>query len=618
MLFRFVSFTLVFLFLFSCAPKKEIVKKEEAPPPAPEKLILPELPPEPEPEVEQKPKKVPAVRLEQEADEQFIILNFDNTDIQTVISTFAELLHINYILTPGISGTVTIQSYKKFPFKDLFQIFQSILEVNGLTAVKDGEFYRIVPIDTARQQPVDVAKGKEAKITLDSSFITQLVPLEYVKASEVAKILKNYMSRGTDLIVYEPANLLIITALPHTLVKFMKIIEALDVSESEQESIKTFVYYVENGEAKKLADILTKIFAEKRRTATVVPKTLVPRRKPTPATPVAIEALPGDIGEITITAYEDINALIIKSTPRAYLALLEVLKKIDVPVKQVLIEVLIAEITLTDSFQFGLEWLIKTASSDTIGFTTSTVESPPTITTGHPGNFAAVVSGSIDSAMFNYVLTTLATKTKVNILASPHILAMDNKEAKIEIGSEVPTATGLTQQPATGGGTTLVTSGQIQYKTVGTLLTVTPHITEKGNVSMKLVIESSSLSEKSTIIGSGTFPTFETRKATTSAVVKNGHTLFLGGLISDKRTKTRSGIPFLSKIPIIGYLFSSSSDSTEKTELLVMVTPHVVSNQQEADALTKRFQDRVRTIKKRIADIKKQKNPIEEENADEL
>ncbi len=606
--------------VFSCAPKKEVVK-QAGPVQPEEEFRLPEAPrPEPKPATK-RPKPFEPVLLE-EGREKYILLNFDDTDIRTIISTFSELLEINYILTPGITGKVTIQSYRKFPVKDLFPVFQSILELNGLTAVREGEFYKIVPIDTAKQQPLEVAKGKEPETRLDSTFITQLLPLEYVNASDISNILRNLMPRGTDIIVYEPANMLIVTSLPKTLVKFMKIIEALDITETESETVRTFVYYVENGDAAKLEGILSTVYSGgKSKRPSAAPRTSPVRRTAgTPARSAARQALPGDIGEISITAYEDINGLIIKATPRAYLSLLEVLKKIDVPARQVLIEVLIAEVTLSDSFKFGLEWLVKSRSGDVYGLNLGGVNVPPNIPAFPAANiFGAVITDSLGSATYNSVIKALAMESKLNVLASPHILAVDNKEAQIEIGDEVPIATGLTQQPSTGtGGTTLVSTGQIQYKTVGTILTVKPRITEKGMVSMEITQEVSQIGADVLVSGQE-FASFSTRKATTTAIVQSGHTLIIGGMIREAKDRARAGIPFLSKIPLLGYLFSSTSDDYEKTELLVMVTPHVISNQDEADALTERFQNRVKTIKKRIKAFtdKNKENAPEEEAAGE-
>ncbi|MBI5204455.1 MAG: hypothetical protein HZA11_06010 [Nitrospirae bacterium] len=614
---RIIAAILVVFLLGSCAPgqaTKEEAKETDLALLPSEDIKLPELPEKP-PEAKET-KKVEGVRVEKEAEEKYVILNFDGADIETVISTIGELLNINYIIGAGVSGKVTIQSYRKFPVKDLFQIFQTILEVNGLTAVKDGTLYRIVPIDTAKQQPVSVQIGKDVKLQLDSSFITQIIPLEYVKANDIVNVLRNLMPRGTDLTVYEPTNLLIVTAPPAGIVKFMKVLEALDISSVDRESIRTFVYYVENGEAKKLAEILKSLYAEKKdRSASPRLTSPLPGLPKGTVTTATAEGLPGEVeGEITITAYEDINGIVIKTNSRSYLAILEVLKKLDVPVKQVLIEVLIAEVTLDDKTVLGIEWLLKgrlhaggESLSSLTGFNPS-----GSISSSIGSSLASVPTSPFASVIkperFGILLNALSTLEDVNVLASPHILAMDNKEASIQIGDEVPIATGLTQQPSTGtGATTLVSSGQIQYKTVGTLLTVKPHITEKNRVTLDVTQEVSQLGADVTV-ASQSFSRFKTRKAKTSAVVQSGHTLVLGGLITESKSQGRSGIPFLSKIPVLGYLFGTTTDKFNKTELLLMVTPHVINNQEEADAVTREFQDKVKTIKERL-----EKNKPEDE-----
>jgi len=606
------------LFLVSCATGKPSVEPEKEPE---KKIVLPEVKvPEKDTGKEVREIKKPAVTIEKEAEERYVILNFDNADIETVISTMGDLLQINYILAPGISGQVTIQSYKKFPVKDLFSIFQTILEMNGLTAVEYKNFYMIMPVDSAKQMDLEVVKGKKVELKLDSSFITQIIPLQYVNASDAVNLLRGLMPRGTDLIVYEPTNLLIVTARPEGILKFMKILEAIDISPSDRENIRTFVYYVENGEAKKLTEILKDIYLQKgsgtstRKTVPTPARPPVPTRRTTtpaktatpaqPATSTVISGTAAELeGDITITAYDDINAIIIKSSPGAYLALLETIKKLDIPPKQVLIEVLIAEVTLTDSEEMGIEWLLKSGGSKTtvggysaggVGLTSDTLD--PAVGDLPSGVFGYV----IDPTKFIGLISAFASYGKVNVLSSPHILALDNKEAKIEIGDEIPIATGLnTSATGTEVGTTLVSSGQIQYKTAGTILTVTPHISEKGKVTLKVNQEYSGPGESQEVAGQK-FPAFFTRKAETTGIVDDGHTLVIGGLIAETKTNTRSGIPFLSKIPILGYLFGSTNKTMRRTELLIMVTPHVVRNQEEADRATKVFQEKVKTIKKRL------------------
>lgn len=606
------------LLLNSCAKRQEIKPAEAILPK--EELVLPEPPLKPsvkDQEVVEIKKPEPPITIEKKAEEKYIVLNFNNASIETVIATISELLNINYVLTPGISGRVTIQSYKKFPVSDLLQIFQTILEMNGLIAVKDGPVYRIVPIDTAKQQPLPVELGK--KVVIDHGFVTQIIPLENIKASDAANTLRSLLPRGADLIIYEPSNLLILTAPPHAIVKFMKILEAIDIPVGDREGVRTFVYYVENGEAKKLIEVLKTIFGEKKgRTPVTRPVQTPPAQPPQPGqrTPVPEVSAIELEGEILMTAYEDINAIIFKCTPRAYLEILETLKKLDIPPKQVLIEVLIAEVTLDDKLQFGIEWLLKgstmiegnkanilggfaTEPSNFFETTGSGDTATIDLTKFKPVVSSGVFANILDPERFNILISMLSGTSKFNVLASPHILALDNKEAKIEVGSEIPIATGLVQQPSTTGGVTLVSQGQIQYRTAGIILTVTPYISDKNQVTLKISQEYSAPGAPTKIAGQE-FPSFITRRANTTGIVQDSHTLVIGGLISEQATHSRSGIPLLKDIPLIGWLFGSTSIQKTKTELLVMVTPRVISSQEEADRLINEFKERVRTIKERI------------------
>ncbi|MDA8239533.1 MAG: hypothetical protein M0Z67_04070 [Nitrospiraceae bacterium] len=650
--YKTVAVMLMVFAVFSCAPKQAVKPVETTAPPAAE-LKLPEMGPKKETVGEKKAgegKTETPAPAEKKQEEQYVMLNFENTDVETVIATICEMLKINYIIAPGVSGKITIQSYNKIPMSELFATFQTILEVNGFTAVKYGSFYRIVPIDTAKQQPVPVATGKAPVIPKDQSFVTQEVPLEYVKAGDVANIVRNLMPRGTDIIVYEPSNMLIITAPPAGMLKFLKVLEAIDIPATERDTVRTFVYYVENGEAKKLMDILKSIYVNKKgegvpvRTTGPAPSPVPPvpaaqstrarvqrPQTPTPTGASVQEGLAGEIeGEPQIEAYEDINALLIKTTPRGYLSLLETIKKLDVQPKQVLIEVLIAEITLDNSTQFGIEWLLKSSVQtsnrdydfDLIGGfsdknTGKLQYNTDTNRFQLPANADQILTQPVNAfanilapRKFDMLLTAAASSGRLNVIASPHILALDNKEAKIEIADEVPVATAITQPIATTG-TTVNATSQVQFKLAGTILTVTPHINDKKQVTLKLVQEVSDIG-KTYPIGGQDYQGFTTRKATTTAIVQDGHTLVLGGIINETKQTTHNGIPFLSDLPVLGYLFGSTTNTNTRKELILMVTPRVIGNYEEADDLTQELKERVKGLKERI-----ERKEREERNGDE-
>ncbi len=611
--------------------KRQIPPSESKPE---EKLSLPAPPEEKKaPEELPRPSTTSPTRpllVEETGQEKYVVINFEDADIKTVVSNISELLGINYVLSPKVSGKITVQTYRRFPLRDLFEVFQSILEMNGLTAVKEGSFYRIVPLSKGKSLTSEVRTGRTPPVSLDSGFVTQIIPIQYVKARDAANILRRLMPVGTDIIVYEPSNLLIVTARPRAILKVMKILEAVDLPPSETENIRTFVYYVENGEAKKLAQVLKEIY-KPQKTQRILsqnrPRTIKVRPKKTREVPpetTIVGGIQGQLhGEISITPYEDINALIIKASPSDYLTILQTLKKLDVPSKQVLIEVLIGEVTLTDEVRYGLEWMyqrggdftytIQNVNLGEVGlFGSSDQGVLPRQTSGLTG----LLTGTKGATTINAILNFLASKGALNVLASPHILALDNQEAKIEIGDEIPVATGLVQQPSTTtGATTLVSTGQIQYRTAGIILTVKPHITEKGKVKLKITQEFSSPGQTYKVANQD-FQGFITRRAETTGIVEDGHSLLIGGLISTKKTKTRSGIPILSDIPILGALFGTTNEETVKTELIVIVTPHIISNQEEMDRALSQFQDRVRTITRSIDEFRKRQNHNQGQSTD--
>jgi general secretion pathway protein D len=173
-------------------------------------------------------------------------------------------------------------------------------------------------------------------------------------------------------------------------------------------------------------------------------------------------------------------------------------------------------------------------------------------------------------------LNTLATQGKTNVLASPHILAADNRKAKIQIGSQVPIVTSVI-------GTT--TTGQsVEYKDTGVILEITPNINDSGLVSLEINQEVSDYAFQN--IAGSEYPVFTKRQASTYTVVQDGQTIVIGGLIQENKGRTRSGLPFLSQIPILGYLFGYTDNTFARTEIILLLTPRVVKNQKEAENLT--------------------------------
>ncbi|MBI5677118.1 MAG: hypothetical protein HZC52_01195 [Planctomycetes bacterium] len=183
----------------------------------------------------------------------------------------------------------------------------------------------------------------------------------------------------------------------------------------------------------------------------------------------------------------------------------------------------------------------------------------------------------------------LATNSNTKILSAPHILVRDEQPANIQVGSEVPILSSSGQTTGTN-----VVFEQVQYRDTGIILTVTPHIGENDFVTLEIKQEVSTA--ETTTTGVSTSPTFSTRKAGTSLVIKSGHTISLGGIIEQKNEKSISKIPLLGDIPYLGNLFKTTSIANKRTELIMLITPYVANDAEEADSLTNTFQKKLKEI----------------------
>jgi general secretion pathway protein D len=283
-------------------------------------------------------------------------------------------------------------------------------------------------------------------------------------------------------------------------------------------------------------------------------------------------------GEVKITADEVRNNLIVEATPADYQVIKNLLKEIDTLPRQVLIEVTIAEVTLDKSTELGVEWSYLKGEES---LSTSLLEA----TLGDSG-----LNYTIGKAeRWTATMKALASKNMVNILSSPSIVASNSEEAKIDISSEIPVAS--SQYEYTSGDNPVV-STNIEYRDTGVMLNVTPHINKNGIVTMEIAQEVSEQAQ-SVQVGNLNYPSFFKRSADTILTVNSGQTIVIGGLIRENRSDGSSGAPWFINIPVIKYFFGRSSESYEKTELVILISPQVISSLDDVDIVTQEFKKKV-------------------------
>ena len=430
---------------------------------------------------------------------------------------------------------------------------------------------------------------------------------ENIDAEDAAKTLKEiaaaYPTSGKEkanLIAINRLNAVLAISAHDALLKNLDLFaDRLDIP-SEDVKPHIYVYSVKNGEALQLSDLLKTIFGQSgEKTGKDAQKDFQhpnplaigsgkeasepAEQKTAVSKTVADNVSSSVLNEIKITPDEVRNALIIKATPKDYKIVSRILERLDVLPRQVLIEATIAEVTLGKDYDMGVEWTFKNEPWVKTGLLNATV--------GATGlNYAIGLTEKWQAA-----LSALQQDSRVNILSSPHVLASDNKEARIDISTEIPVAS--TSYTTTTDSNVLETS--IQYRDTGVILVVTPHINESGLVTMDISQEVSEQSASVSVAGND-YPSFYKRAVNTTLTVKHGQTIVIGGLIRENESDAIAGVPCLIDIPFTRYLFGKDKRGSGKTEMIIMITPHVIVNLEDVDAVTEEFKQKVGKLRESL------------------
>ena len=442
--------------------------------------------------------------------------------------------------------------------------------------------------------------------------------------------------QGTDrtpLIVPERrSNSLVVYARKQEMDTIIRLVEKLDGDIYGGQRV--FFYFAENTKAKDLAATLDAIFgrgsgsssSSTSTTGAGGPSTTRPPTTPgSPGLPSQSSVAPtrtgpgggtgrgpgfleeGVASETRFIPDEVTNSIIVTTFPRAWPEIEDIIKKLDRMPRQVLIEVLAAEVTLDDSTTLGIQWAIMhgrfTANFTATGATTP---KPPDLIppfTGFPGVSPGLNFFTFAANEFLLALNALATQNKVNVLSSPSIMTAENKKAVINVSRSVPILTSqqvpIGATPAAGTSNSIVGTQTVEYKDAGIILTVTPRIGEQGTVALDVKQE---VNDVGAPVAPTNSPEFLKREAETSVVLLNNQTLVMGGLIQTRRTVTKAGVPFLNKIPVIGFMFGNTTEEIQKTELILLITPRVVGTALDAARVTDQIRNLTPELRESIKD----------------
>jgi general secretion pathway protein D len=342
------------------------------------------------------------------------------------------------------------------------------------------------------------------------------------------------------------------------------------------------------------------------------PPTVTPQPQATPpgvpgVPRPTIQSAPGSAQQqeqVRIVADPATNSLIIFGSAHEFQNIKNILRDLDAVPRQVLIEAMILQVDLNDTKSFGVDYEIFRGSRTIFGDTFSSRGALRTLGDLFPvaPGFGASsgLSGIVGGQDLRAMIRALMTDSRVKLISSPSVLAADNRPARIQVGSEEPIATGTIAQ-AVGG---VAQSTSIQYRNTGRILTIIPQVNSKGLVNLQIKAEVSARGDD-VQVGADTFPAFNTQDAETTAVVQDGETLVIGGLIGERKSRGRTGIPYLMDIPVIGRFFGTTNDESNRTELIMLITPRVIRNFDEARNVTAEFKSKVSTVRTELERIER-------------
>ncbi len=597
-----------------------------------------------------------------------IVLNFEGESLQSVVHTIlGEVLQETFVIGPGVSGQVTFSTSKPVSREQLMPILELLLRWNGAAMVYTEGRYHILPISDAVRGNLVPVLSSEAQAM---GYEVRAVPLEYIGALEMAKVLEPYMREGAlvrvdpgrsmlflagtqdELRNYEQtveifdvdwlagmsvgiyplhtvdvgsittelttifgtdtesplagmfrfvplerlASIMVITPQEAYLEKARTWIETLDRGASGS-GVQLYVYRVKNLEAEVLAGYLAQLFGGQAS----APKKSSPLGTLAPGLQSVERSSVGDFnanrqtaisrgfasdrstggvlstgeGDIRITSVMETNSLLIQATQAQYSSIQAAIERIDQEPLQVLIESQVLDVELNEELAFGVNWYLSNNPDFVPVAGGGTISSDFNTTIfGGSTNFFSTVKGALGSSFVQATITALDSVTDVRSIAAPSLLVRNNATATITVGTQIPVQS---SSISTGiGGGNVISSAQ--YVSTGVTLTVTPRINPGGLVYMDITQDVSRPGARDPDISTSGNPPINNKTVTSQVAVQSGQTIFLGGLISEQTSRGRTGVPYLNRIPGIGMLFGSTTDTTFRSETIVMITPTVIES----------------------------------------
>lgn len=608
-----------------------------------------------------------------------VTLNFESAGVREVVKVIFDILQENYVIDPAVQGEITVQTSRPLTKEMLIPTLEMLLRMNQAALIRAEGIYKVVPLTQALPGNLSPRLMSAAQ---RPGYQVRIVPLQYVGAAEMQKILEPFLPQGALLRVDPTRNLLMLAGTGRELATIQETIDIFDVNWLQGMSIGMYklqnidsqvvvaeldnlfgkeselplagmfrfvpinqfnailvitpqpeylkqasqwierldgvggerlhVYEMQNSGAEYVASLLNQVFGVGEARPTAPAPEVAPGRQPAiltspladqqpeaeappveaqPERPSATAASAVDLGiggeSVRIIADIENNALLIWADNQNYEKVISALRRLDVARRQVLIEATIAEVTLSGALQYGLQWFFK--NNDVLNGLRGTGSLDLNVNEQLVNKLGSGFSYALSdgAGIVRALLDTLASESKLRVLSSPQLMVIDNQEAEIRVGTQQPV---FTSTSITEGG---VQIQSIEFRDTGVLLTVRPQINAGGLVTMALSQEVTDVGPDDLQTGN---PTFFQRTINSQVAIQNGETIVLGGLIRDREVRSRSGVPGLYKLPVVGPLFGSTDNNTERTELVVLITPQVIQDGRDAARVAQELKQKMRSV----------------------
>jgi len=596
---------------------------------------------------------------------------FQHVEIEKLIQTVADATCRTFIVPDTVKGKISVigpnEGRGEIDAEQFYAAFLAALDVNGLTILRSGNFYRIIDKARANKSAIDTFADSNEPHPTDDEMVTRLFRVRNVDLEAVRVVLAQLISPGAEMVPFPP-DTLILTDLGSNLERIGKLLAQLDVAPSDQLRVIQVKFASVQDVADKIQRILDKsagggskppipggvsqlVVADERTNKLVVrssPATLdrvlqllteldVPLsgdgqlsvyplknadakevvatlepllqggRGKQPNAPNVTQGPSLFTGEVKVSASEATNGVVVMASPGDYRTLARLIEQLDAPRRQIFIEAAILEIDIERDSDLGLSFHdVQNIGSMPVLFGTNYPGQPNTLATSSllsASGALAAVEGPIltklsnqlgfNITQFGVILHALQQSSDVNVISTPHLLAMDNKEAVIHVGQKVPFQTGyspsaLQQAQSSGVSPTISNLSQlyapITRENVELKLTVKPHVGEGDEVRLEIDEQTEEIASTDKVLG----PTTSTRGTKTTIVGQNHRTVVLGGIMQDRVVEAVSKTPILGDIPLFGNLFRNTTKKKAKVNLLLFLTPHIIRTRADFESISER------------------------------